>query len=327
MLAVVVLLVCTQLGSADLHDAIDDAPAGATQGVSLLTLSQRISIASNSSCTKKLTPTILYMGWGHSGSTTLAKVLNDHPSLSWGLRKEHDFFCRTSSHATNQERTWQGYMNEFEVPCDVKRTLDASPYYHEMALSDDHLCLPQFRGPEGLMRLRGTLPPNVQLIFMVRDPLDWMQSRLGLRSMCNMGLRRVVEHACYADQIEPFFEVFPKENIIVLDSKEMFEDPRPLFDKLFHFLKVDPLPATYYDSMYKAVGRRRHSSKVKPIDYRMFHQIKTVKRCHQRLQELAGHDFLWIGTGKEEVSLNVTEAGAALKLSCAALAALEEMSS
>eukprot|EP00971_Amphidinium_carterae_P190009 3771865-Amphidinium_carterae.1 len=58
-----------------------------------------------------------------------------------------------------------------------------------------------------------------------------------------------------------------------------------------------------------------------------------VKMCFcmpmfaHRLQELAGHDFLWIGTGKEEVSLNVTEAGAALKLSCAALAALEEMSS
>eukprot|EP00971_Amphidinium_carterae_P063689 1260458-Amphidinium_carterae.1 len=56
----------------------------------------------------------------------------------------------------------------------------------------------------------------------------FLAARLGLRSMCNMGLRRVVEHACYADQIEPFFEVHLRHACVCVQPNRLKCSCRPI---------------------------------------------------------------------------------------------------
>ena len=46
-------------------------------------------ISSMNKCNKTLLPSFLYLGRGHSGSTSFAVDLDNHPKLSFGAMKEH----------------------------------------------------------------------------------------------------------------------------------------------------------------------------------------------------------------------------------------------
>mmetsp|Transcript_67257 Transcript_67257/g.161209 ORF Transcript_67257/g.161209 Transcript_67257/m.161209 type:complete len:323 (-) Transcript_67257:301-1269(-) len=285
----------------------------ASHGSSLLAVATKqaslgASQVANATCKKIVAPSVLYLGWGHSGSTTLAKTLNDHPYLSYGSTKEHSYFCRDHKQSNNRNREWKTYLSEFEVPCNVKRTFDASPSYHHVANRHAKHCLPEFQGLEGLKHMKELLPPDVQLIFMLRDPLDWLQSRWRMKLLRRAGVKRLVRMTCYANIIEEWLKVFPRDNVLILDSKSLFEDPQPFFNELFEFLEVPRLREEYYDRMYKAVGRRRHTSAVNHRDRVIFQHFGKVQECHKRLEALAGRRFDWVGiTRDEEKVSNATE--------------------
>merc|ERR1719335_1057539 len=68
-------------------------------------------------CEPKL-PMMLYLGFGHSGSTSLSEQLNMHPQISYGNVKEHHHWHweRHSGNLTKKEI--KRYASEFrKAPC------------------------------------------------------------------------------------------------------------------------------------------------------------------------------------------------------------------
>ena len=91
--------------------------------------------------------------------------------------------------------------------------------------------------------------PDAKIIAILRDPIDraysqyWMSKRS--REMADFEgyvneNRQLLGRGRYADQLQPYFERFPAENILVLFYEEVFADPDRSLAKVFEFLGVDP---------------------------------------------------------------------------------------
>lgn len=115
--------------------------------------------------TKLVCPQVFLIGTNHGGSTTLAAALKAHPHLHPGKTKEHRFLFRATARQvvlraqnnntptpTRTEAKCQpeSYKRQFEVPCNIQYTFDASPQY--------------------------TFGPAVKTIYTIRDPVVWLSS-------------------------------------------------------------------------------------------------------------------------------------------------------
>eukprot|EP00971_Amphidinium_carterae_P272577 5410151-Amphidinium_carterae.2 len=87
---------------------------------------------------KLLPPTLLYLGFAHVGSTTLATVLNHHMNVSFGSTKEHSYLCRRAN-------TFEGYLREFYVPCSTVVSFDTSPMSFTALLNESHPLWPKHK--------------------------------------------------------------------------------------------------------------------------------------------------------------------------------------
>ena len=108
--------------------------------------------------------------------------------------------------------------------------------------------------------------PDIKLIFMLRNPVDrafsnWLWSRmngketesfedaLDLEEKRERDVSEVNRYArphayfsrgLYVRHLEPYFNLFPRKNILCLKAESVFADTRNELERLFSFLGVDP---------------------------------------------------------------------------------------
>jgi hypothetical protein len=244
---------------------------------------------------KRLAPTLFYIGPGHSGSTTLADLMNAHPNLSYGAKKEHKFFC---GHAW--ERTWDNYVNEFWVDSSVTRTFDASINYIWMGSENDPACQARYTpGLGAVQNFAKTIQDNthgatLQFIAMFRNPVDWVCSRYKPRGWCDN--ETIMEHTlneyqkqpCYAEYLESFLSVFDRSQFLFLNSEDAFENQESVINQVWDFVGVPRTPFEYVSS-----GRRRNQQYSTEGAKVGFFQTDKQQQCKQRLEQMTGLTFAW----------------------------------
>ena len=91
----------------------------------------------------------------------------------------------------------------------------------------------------------------------------------------------------YADQLHRWLEHFPLEQLLVIESEQMFRDPSAVFQRVLDFLAIDPWEPAGFGNL----NTGRYRSKMPESIQR---QLAAYFAPHnERLYELLGTRFSW----------------------------------
>ncbi|MEC9048609.1 MAG: sulfotransferase domain-containing protein [Planctomycetota bacterium] len=256
-------------------------------------------------------PDFLILGAQKAGTTSLHRYIELHPSVLKPRVKEVHFF---------DVQWWRGlryYRGYF--PTSLARaaarlrrggptiTGEASPYY--------------LAHPQVPARVRETLP-KAPLIVLLRDPVERAYShylhnlRLGAEDCATfeeaveaepqrlegevermLGDDRYESFAhrhhsyllrgCYAAQLRAWFELFPREQFLVLDNAELGRDPAGVYARVLDFLGLPQWQPPHFE-------HHNTGGKSAPLEPAMQRRLaQHYERHNQELYELLGRDFGW----------------------------------
>lgn len=273
------------------------------------------SLLPKSASSSRMRPGYLIVGTKRGGSTSLAAWVNQHPQAAP---------CRSNKGThyfdINYPRGSRWYFSRFEKPRDGwVITGEASPYY--------------MYHPAAPRRIAVTVP-DVKLIAVLRDPVEraWSQycyevSRgtesepfdraLDLEPERIRGERErllvdpnypgipyrhhgYLERGHYAEQLERIYAEFPREQVLLLSSEQMFADPHAELARVWRFLGLDQVRL---DSLadYHELLEKKKSEPNRDANYRR-ERIPPMTRqrlaqyygpLNERLEGLTGIDFGW----------------------------------
>ncbi len=199
-------------------------------------------------------PDFLGLGVQKGGTTTLHRLLADHPEVYLPEQKEVHYF---SLHYA-QGVAW--YASHFAQGASGQRCGDITPYY---------LFHPQAPG-----RIHSLLPA-ARLILLLRDPVERSLSqlfhsrRLGLEPLqpeaaiaaeperllgaeaalaaadgrhCSHQEHSYVSRSRYERQLPVWQALFRPEQMLLLRSEDLFADPASVWERLQRFLRLTPVP-------------------------------------------------------------------------------------
>lgn len=258
----------------------------------------------------RLLPDFLIIGTAKSGTTTLHGWLSEHPFVVPAVKKEVHFFDYDFYRGLDWYRT---HFPLASARAEFERehgrpffTGEASPTYisHQWA-------------PERIAQVL----PDVKLIVALRNPVDraysqfQMSRREGeesesfadavaleeerlrgekLRSRADkrynswpLGCWSYIWRSSYADQIERWFELFPRERFLFLKTDDLDSDAQRTLDRAYEFLG---LPAYRNEQL----PRLHTAPEYEPLSAETRTQLVEYFRPHnERLYELLGIDFGW----------------------------------
>ncbi len=176
-------------------------------------------------------PNFLVIGAMKAGTTSLFSYLAGHPDVSMPWSKELDFF-------SNEDRWRLGTAwYEAQFPDEAVAVGEASPNYTKRHLF-----------PETADRIMATLP-GVRLIYLVRDPIERLQS-MYVDMLAYGGETRPIDEAvradsdyvltsCYGYQLEPFVALSGTENLLVASAARLRDDRIDTLREIYRFLEID----------------------------------------------------------------------------------------
>ena len=254
---------------------------------------------------KRVLPEYLIIGAAKCGTTSLYNYLIQHPAVLPCFKKEVHYF----DYYFHKGEKW--YRSHFPSEKEVKNkeaelaqhiiSGESSPYYLAHPLS-----------PKRVKKLL----PNVKMICMLRNPIDRAissfnnQVRLGIEPLndfeeaIRLEDERISGHeerlrtdpsyssfehkyfsylrrGIYADQLENWYQHFPKEQILVIQSEFFYVDPSPYFKEVVQHIGLQPWePSKYkifnaggeYDKMSDSL-RRKLVEYYRPHNERLFQLI------------------------------------------------------
>ena len=256
-------------------------------------------------------PDFLILGAQKAGTTSLHRYLELHPAMLAPSVKEVHFF---------DVQWWRGqryYRAHFPTTlARIARRLsrgqraitgEASPYY---------LAHPQ------VPRRVHSVCPRIPMIVILRDPIERAHShylhncRIGAESCTTFAealdreperlageLERMsaderyesfahrhhsyVLRGQYAAQLRAWFDVFPREQILVLENEALARDPAGVYRRVLDFLQLPPWQP-------QAFARHNAAGSSAPLEAKIRTQLAEHFEPHNReLYELLGHEFAW----------------------------------
>jgi len=245
-------------------------------------------------------PDFVVIGAQRSGTTSLFDYFRDHPQVRPALKKELHFYD------LHYERGVAWYRANFPRMRQLgggRITGEATPNY---------LVYPST--PE---RLHG-VTPNAKLIVLLRNPADRAHSAWRLRTMEGAETlsfaealerelaqehidvaeiadpKKVGQHlrflylskSRYAEQLERWLKLFPREQLLVIKSEDLFENPDGALGEMAEFLGIDP----WQPGAFRAVNKAEPA----PIDPELRMRLVEYFAPHnEKLEALIGRTFDW----------------------------------
>ena len=199
-------------------------------------------------------PDFLGLGVQKGGTTTLQRLLEQHPGAFLPPAKELHYF---SLHYAEGE-AW--YRSQFAAAGPNQRCGEITPYY--------------LFHPEAPARIQRLLP-QVKLVVLLRDPVERALSqyfhsvRLGLEPLALEDALAVEEERLagaeaallaadgrhrshqehsyvarsrYEQQLQRLESLFPAEQLLVLRSEDLFAQPERAWQQVLAFLELEPMP-------------------------------------------------------------------------------------
>jgi hypothetical protein len=211
-------------------------------------------------------PTYFIVGAKRAGTTSLDEYLNAHPLVLRGLVEKG---CRYYDVNYGRGPAWfrQQLLPTAEVDR-LERRLgrrpilgESSPYY-------------AFH-PEAAARIAQDVP-DARLIFVLRDPverawshyryevargfeeLDWAEAFAREEERLAHADTATREHnhrhfsytarSRYAEQLVRLRSHFDPEQVLVIESERLFDEPGPTMERVFRHLALEPVPMSSYET-------------------------------------------------------------------------------
>ena len=173
-------------------------------------------------------PTFIIIGAMKSGTTSLHLYLKQHPDISMSKKKETDYFLGPDVHQNDLE--W--YASQFDPEKRVRG--ESSTNYTKQVLYP------------GVPQRMFSLVPKAQLVFSARDPIsriasDWMHNRSHGRETRTFSTAirqdpKYVDTSRYAHQLDPFVELFGRDNLLIVDAKALKEETAEVVRTVVEFV-------------------------------------------------------------------------------------------
>lgn len=198
-------------------------------------------------------PHFLIIGTQKGGTSSLYSALTQHPQILRAARKEVHFFDQHYSRG----QTW--YTRQFPTCTAEQITGEASPFYMAHPLAAQRIAehcpsvklLVLLRNPadraishyhQEFRRQHDPLSLQEALIAEEkRTQADWQALADG-KLLTHSAAQRFSyrERGHYAQQLQPFLQRFPREQIAIYSSEQFFQEPFAVLAPLYRFLGVDP---------------------------------------------------------------------------------------
>ena len=194
-------------------------------------------------------PRVDFIGLGarKAATTWLYQCLREHPEIQMSESKEINYFGRDELFEKGDE--W--YFRHFDVCPQNKIQGEFSTHY--------------LIHPDAPKRIFD-LMPNIKCIAVLRNPIDRAQSHLehsrGKERYQNMNVIEAIKssqhmlgHGLYGAALERYYQLFPKENILVVWYDDLKKDPKTFLQTIYRFLNVDEkFTPTLISKKYHSAG-------------------------------------------------------------------------
>lgn len=177
----------------------------------------------------------LIIGAMKSGTSALFDLISQHPAIAASRVKEPEFFSQHQGHG---------------MPVATYADLWAfDPARHRIALeaSTGYAKYPQEQGVADRIAAAGLRP---RFIYVLRDPIQRISSQVTYATWGRRGAvadfrdPQAIAFSKYAEQLDQFTSVFPRERILLVDHAQLQRDPTGTAQQVFAFLGLDPLAVT-----------------------------------------------------------------------------------
>jgi len=200
-------------------------------------------------------PNLIIIGAGKCGTTSLHYYLGLHPQISMSWEKELHFFVSE----LNWHKGVDWYKSNFTDKARVHG--EASPSYTNY---------PFFKGvPERMY----TVVPETKLLYVVRDPIDRIishyvndysegkEDRTIEEALTHLDNNPYVCKSKYHMQLEQYLSYFPRANILVITTEDLYNHRLLTIKRIFRFLNVDETfySSKFLDIKHKSNPKRRKS--------------------------------------------------------------------
>jgi hypothetical protein len=248
-------------------------------------------------------PAAVVIGAQKAGTTQLYSYVTTHPRVFPASRKEVNYF------SANANRPVEWYRSQFPLRRSLAAvgglSIDASPSYMPV--------------PYALRTMRNVLP-EAKVIAILRDPvsrafshyqhsktrgredrtfeqvvadelrLNHFPPRLGIALEPDARpLLGYVARGYYALQLEVLLSLYPREQVLILDSADLFRDTGETCQRVFAFLGIEP----HEVQPGKVYNRGYYKEKIDP---RVAERLREHYRPYDELLvKLIGQPFRWMG--------------------------------
>lgn len=246
-------------------------------------------------CTKRLNPTLLFIGEAYSGSTSLSDQMQLHPELSHGDTKEHQYFKPDPSKISSNEK-YKQYQEEFWVSCNATVAYDATMY---LGIAQGTKTT---TGEKAVEYVKKRMGKDTKIIVMFRDPVDMLfhtQCKSTKRSMSSRPFSLESPPNCTHKVDNPYkmlstwLKVFPtKSKWLFLSSDEYFANPQKVLNNVFKFIGVKPMRLENTDLQAQS-GRRRCTLKATSQERKAYWSVPDNLENKKQLEKATGLHFSW----------------------------------
>ncbi|MEC8688447.1 MAG: sulfotransferase [Cyanobacteriota bacterium] len=190
-------------------------------------------------------PDFLGLGTQKGGTTSLHQLLSAHPQVHLPAAKELHYFDLQPDLPT----AW--YSQQFKSSTAEQLCGEITPFY--------------LFHPDVPKRIKALLP-RVKLLVLLRDPVERALSqifharqrgfealepaeaiaaegdRLASGDPISLQKHSYLARSRYLEQLDRYEALFPKSQILVMQSEALFRQPEPIWQQLQRFLNLDAIP-------------------------------------------------------------------------------------
>jgi hypothetical protein len=242
-------------------------------------------------------PDFLLMGFPKCGTTSLYMYLTQHPQIAAAFEKETRYF--------NYHQTWGLLWYRANFPTVFEKALRARGGKRVLTGEGTPLYILDPDTYRGIHSMN----PEAKIIILLRNPIDRAYSnyrhlcRLGMAGRLDIGayldrelagppskespFLNIAASGVYVDYIRKLHAVFPRKQVLILKSEDLFAEPEATVGRCLRFLALPPNPLGKYGKFND--GRHKEG-----LDRAARKRLADFYRPHNReLYDYLGVDFGW----------------------------------
>lgn len=252
-------------------------------------------------------PGFIILGAMKSGTTSLYYYLSQHPQIVPSMTKEVHFFDGGRQGGTDDyQKGMPFYMAHFPYASELKGgklTFEATPSYifhplvpgriHETLVDVKMIVLlrnPIQRAISHYFHKKRTGVETLPMMEAFQQEEKRLEPILNSKDYFNKDLRdfSYKMRGVYADQLERYFQLFPREQFLILSSEDFFSSTQNCLNRIYDFIDVKN-NVQIDDLSPKFVSKNKEEVSPEAIAYLNDY----FRPKNQALYKLLGTDFGW----------------------------------